>query len=105
MRSGYEAIQRSKGTRWRTKRQSRPRARGATRLPYEESFASLAHINRTTTDTKWQECKEWFIEQCEGHKAYQLVPTQRVDKEPARPPKRIEARSYQLKTDHTRIGP
>ena len=74
-----------------------------TMIPKKESFALLAHINRATTDTKWQECKDWFIQKCAGHKAYYLVPMQRVDKEASRAPKRIAPRYYQMKTEHALI--
>ena len=83
------------------KRATNPRV---TKVPSDESFASLAHVNRATTDTKWQESKAWFVQRCAGHRAYHLVPTQRVDKEASRAPKRIAARYYQLKKEHALIS-
>jgi hypothetical protein len=84
------------------KEATNPRTR---RISYETSFASLAHINRVTTERKWEESKEWLVEQCRGHRAYKLVTTQRRDRPPLSAPKRTAARYYQLKTGHALIGP
>lgn len=75
-----------------------------TRLPQEESFASLAHINRTTTDRKWAEHRQWLEAHCKGHTAYTLTSAQRTDRAPATAEKRTAARYYQLKTGHALIG-
>jgi ribonuclease HI len=98
---GHKGLEGNERADEAAKQATDPRTR---RIHYEASFASLAHINRVTTERKWEESKEWLVAQCRGNRTYRLVTTQRRDKPPLGAPKRQAARYYQLKMGHALIG-
>jgi len=62
--------------------------------------ASLAHLKRRISEKKWKEAREWSLARIKNPRFDTKRLRQTTDPTPAKAPKRIAARFYQLKTGH-----
>jgi ribonuclease HI len=61
---------------------------------------SLAHLNRKTTEWKWNLHRAWLRRRCRGRRSYTLPKERKPDPRAATAAKSVARRYYQMKTGH-----